>query len=173
MGTIVANGNVYVAVIHTCFEACTYQPRLPVLCKPQGDWKVPAHLLEVTIEVTVNEWVPGAFVLEAKFELADWAVTYGTIPVHTWLSYFQHSQYPSYTGAEGLLTRTIMWDLCCLSLKNIAMWARHWQCSTLDVLMVLTPNYIASDPRRNGLYVKLYLSILYSESDMIFLCFCL
>jgi len=27
--------------------------------------------LEVTIEVTVNEWVPGAFVLEAKFELAD------------------------------------------------------------------------------------------------------
>jgi hypothetical protein len=35
------------------------------------------------MEVTVNEWVPGAFVPEVKFELADGAVTNGTIPVHT------------------------------------------------------------------------------------------
>jgi hypothetical protein len=35
------------------------------------------------IEVTVNEWVPGAFVLEVKFELANGAITNGTIPVHT------------------------------------------------------------------------------------------
>jgi hypothetical protein len=33
--------------------------------------------------VTVNEWVPGAFVLEVKFELANGAVTNGTIPVRT------------------------------------------------------------------------------------------
>ena len=92
---------VYVAVIHTCFEACTYQPRLPVLCKPQGDWKVPVHLLEFMMEITVNEWVPGAFVLEVKFEFADWAVTCGTIPVHTWLSHFQHIVVPFLYRCRG------------------------------------------------------------------------
>jgi hypothetical protein len=35
------------------------------------------------MEVTVNEWVPGTFVLEVKFEFADGAVTNGAIPVHT------------------------------------------------------------------------------------------
>jgi len=35
------------------------------------------------MEVTVNEWVPGTFVLEVKFELADGAVTNDTITVHT------------------------------------------------------------------------------------------
>jgi hypothetical protein len=43
------------------------------------------------MEVTVNEWVPGAFFLEVKFELANGAVTNGTIPVHISLSHFQHS----------------------------------------------------------------------------------
>jgi hypothetical protein len=35
------------------------------------------------MEVTVNEWAPGAFVLEVQFELADGALTNGTIHVHT------------------------------------------------------------------------------------------
>jgi hypothetical protein len=46
------------------------------------------------MEVTVNERVPGAFVLEVKFEVADGAVTNGTIPVHICLSHFQHSAVP-------------------------------------------------------------------------------
>jgi hypothetical protein len=34
------------------------------------------------VEVTVDEWVTGAFVLEVKFELEDGAAANGTIPVH-------------------------------------------------------------------------------------------
>jgi hypothetical protein len=104
--------------------------------------------------------------------IADGAVTNGTIPVHMWLSHFRHSAVPFLYRCPG--TSHSHYNVrFVLSLKNIAMWARHWQCSTLDVFMVFTPNYAASDPRRNSLYVKLYVSVLCSESDMIFLCLCL
>lgn len=60
------------------------------------------------MEVTVNEWVPGAFVLEVKFELADVAVTNGTIPALHDFPTFSTMQYPYCTSAQGLPTHTIV-----------------------------------------------------------------
>jgi hypothetical protein len=131
--------SLYISALLACLLEAAGWPKSP--CAPIGSGRY------VRVEVTVNEWVPGAFVLQVKFEREGGAVANGTIPLHVYFATSSTVQCCSYTGTQGLLTHSIMWDLCCLGLINIAVWTGRWWCNTLEVVSAQTPNYTASSPR--------------------------
>jgi hypothetical protein len=78
--------SLYMSALLACLWEATGWPKSP--CTPNGRGR------HVRVEVTVNEWVPGAFVLEVTFKREGGAIANGTIPVHVWIYHFYHSAVP-------------------------------------------------------------------------------